>query len=138
MGSIILASKPGSGALWGPNAEAGMESQVEESERRLDEVVRLLRDQRKTRPRGRSLPRRGHHWVELEDTWDGGSRRVRGHRYSLPFRKENCDSRFHHREERYSPHLLEGPSYHRDGFSWGSRPPNSSCGSPTSWHGSCD
>ena len=111
---------------------------MEVLERRLEEVVRLLRDQRKARPRGRSPPRGGHHRVETEDRWDGGSRRVRGHHYSPPFRRENRDSRSQHRAERYSPHSREGPSHHRDGSSWGSRPPNSSRGSPSARRGNRD
>ena len=105
---------------------------MNELERKLDDVMRFLRDQRRTRPRGRSPPKREFRQVNAEDRWRGGSRRERGPTYSSPLRRENRDSRSQHREERYSPPSYIGSSHHHGGSSWGSRPPHSSRRSPQS------
>ena len=75
MVSIILASEPPSGGCGGPFAEATMENRMNELERKLDDMMRLLRDQRRGRPRGRSPPRRDSRRVNAEDRWRAGPRR---------------------------------------------------------------
>ena len=70
--------------LWGPDTKAAMEKQVEELERRLEDVVLLLSDQQQVWPKGHFPPRRANHRVAMEDQWDGCSRGVRGHQHSLP------------------------------------------------------
>ena len=103
-----------------------METRMEELERQLEEVVRLMRGRNNARPRGRSPPRRETHRVETEDRWDGGPRRDRGAQNSPSLRRERRTSRYHHRAERYSPHSRESPPYHHDRSSWGNRSPQSS------------
>ena len=48
----------------GVNYKVAMENRMDDLERRLDEVVWLLRDTQQVWPRSRSLPKRGHHQVE--------------------------------------------------------------------------
>ena len=91
-----------------------MKSRVENLERKLDKVVRLLRGRHHTRTRGQSPPWREHRRIEMEDCWDGGTRRT----------KERCPP----------PCSEDGSLRHRKGFSWGSRPPDSS---PNSEHPRC-
>ena len=106
-----------------------METRMEELERQLEEVVRLMTGRNNARPRGRSPPRRETRRVETEDRWDGGPRKDRGAQNSPSLRRERRTSRYHHRADRYSPHSRESPLYHHDRSSWGNCSPPSSRGS---------
>ena len=98
---------------------------MENLERRLDEVMRLMRGRNQERPRGRSPPWRESRWVDAEDRWEGGSRREWGTRLSPSLRRERRSSW----EERYSPHTRESPPRHQGRTSRGNRSPPSSQGS---------
>jgi len=85
---------------------------------RLDEVVRMLREPRRSRLRGRSPPRRNPIPVDEEDRWMEGSRREpKSHRSPLHLRNELHIHRSHDRNDRGSP---------RNGAGYFSR----SCGPP--------
>ena len=82
-----------------------MEARIKNLERKMDEFERLLRGQHQTQTRGQSPPRRVCQRIETE-AWNGGIKRT---------------------HERCSPACFEdGSLRRREGFSWGSRPLDSS------------
>ena len=99
---LVLELSSGDSCI--PITEATTEARADDLERKLDEVVRLLKGQHCTRLRGRSPPQRECWRVETEDRWDGASRRERGTRYSPPFHGECRDSWSHDQEEEHFSH----------------------------------
>ena len=53
-GFYQMASKPSSWGLWGPIAEVATEARIENLERKMDEVERLLKGKHRTQARWRS------------------------------------------------------------------------------------
>ena len=98
-----MALEPHSWRLRGSIAEATIENRmklrVENLERKLGEVVRLLRGRHHARPRERSPPRRKQHRVDMEDRRNRGTRRERGVQHSPTLHRESHNSWYHHREE---------------------------------------
>ena len=102
---------------------------MNELERRLDEVVWLLRDQRHVQPKGQSLPRREFRRVDAEDRW-GGSRRERSDTLLSSLQRESQLPISASREAVLPS--LNGFLHHHSRSSWGTWLPNSSRESPHS------
>ena len=64
-----MVSEPRSWGLWGPIAEAAMETRIENLERKMDEVERLLKGKCRTQAGQRSLLQREHRRMEEQGCW---------------------------------------------------------------------
>jgi len=96
--------------------KTAMEDNMRDMMQRLDEVVRMLREARRSRPLGCSPPRTDPIPVDGEDRWMEGSRESESHRSPLHLCSELHVHRSRDRNDRGSPH-------HGDGYFSGSRGP---------------